>query len=239
MTTIRVSVAIDAINEMDINTALVVTSASAPTSKRAEMPSSICATITVEESSFPKIFIVDFGTSGCTDNQITRKGKLIITLSSPVITTGSKMTVQRVDYSINGLKLEGTIEYTNTTTVETIPQWTKKVINGKLTDLAGRVFTNSGIHTINQSAGFDTPYVLTDNIYEMTEGTHTVTSEKGTLTLTVQETLVKKYSCNFISEGKLKVQGGALNGVIDYGNNGCDSKYTYTHENGSVFSLNM
>jgi hypothetical protein len=37
------------------------------------------------------------------------------------------MTIQRVDYSINGLKLEGTIEYTNTTTVETIPQWSKKL----------------------------------------------------------------------------------------------------------------
>jgi hypothetical protein len=64
----------------------------------------------------------------------------------------------------------------------------------------------------------------------MTEGTHTVTSEKGTLSLTVQETLIKKYSCNFISKGKLKVQGGALNGVLDYGNNDCDTKYTYTHE---------
>ena len=54
VTTIRVSVAIDAITEMDINTALVVTSASAPTSKQAETPSGICATITVEESFFRK-----------------------------------------------------------------------------------------------------------------------------------------------------------------------------------------
>ncbi|MEO7978963.1 hypothetical protein [Flavobacterium sp.] len=182
---------------------------------------------------------MDYGTTGCTDNQITRKGKLIITISGPIINTGSKMIIQRQDYSVNGSKLEGIIEYTNTTTIETVPKWSKKITNGKLTDLAGRVYTNSGMHTINQIAGIDTPYVLTDNIYEMKEGTHTVTSEKESLTLIVLETLVKKYSCGFISKGKLNVQGGALNGVIDYGNNDCDTKYTYTHENGSFFLSNM
>lgn len=239
VTAVGASVAIDATNEMDINTALIVTSGNPPAGKQAENPTGVCAIITVVGTTYPKVFTVDYGTAGCIDNQITRKGKLEITLSGPVITTGSKMTIKRIDYSINGLKLEGTIEYTNTTTVSTIPQWSRKVISGKLTDVIGRVFTNSGMHTIRQTAGVDTPYVLTDNIYEMTEGTHTVTSDKGTLTLTVQETLIKKYSCIYISKGKLKVQGGALNGVIDYGNNECDIKYTYTHENGFVFSLEM
>lgn len=150
------------------------------------------------------------------------------------------MTIERIDYSIKDIKLEGTIEYTNTTTTPTVPQWTRKVTNGKLTDSQGAVYTNSGIYTTKQTAGVDTPFVLSDNVYEITEGTHTVTSSKGeTLTLTVKEPLIKKYSCLFISKGQLKVQGGILNGVVDYGNNDCDALYTYTHENGSSFKLSM
>ncbi|UUF14818.1 MULTISPECIES: hypothetical protein [Flavobacterium] len=240
-TAVSASVVIDAINEMDIKTGLTVSNTN-PAAKPSEASPEACYNIAVTTPNgtpYPKVFTVDYGT-GCTINQITRKGKLKITLSGPVITTGSKMTIERIDYSINGFKLEGTIEYTNTTTVATVPQWSRKVTNGKFTDLLGRVFTNSGIHTIKQTAGVDTPYVLEDNIYEMPEGTHTVTTEKGgTLTLTVQETLVKKYSCEYVSKGKLKIQGGYLNGVIDYGNNDCDAKYTYTHEDGAIYTLVM
>ncbi|WP_316636224.1 hypothetical protein [uncultured Flavobacterium sp.] len=243
VTAVGASVAIDAANEMDISTGLLVTTPTGSTGKTTESATAgTCATITVSPTTdtYPKIFTVDFGTTGCTTNQLTRKGKLKITLSGPVTTTGSKMTIERIDYSINEIKLEGTIEYTNTTTVPTVPQWTRKVTNGKLTNVLGQVFTNSGMHTVRQTAGVDTPFLLDDNVYEMIDGSHTVTSEKGgTLTLTVQETLVKKYSCSFVSKGKLKVQGGFLNGVIDFGNNDCDNKYTYTHENGTVFELMM
>lgn len=237
-TAVGASVAIDAANELDISTGLSVTN-SAATAKSAE---TICATVTVSSPSgqtYPKIYTVDYGTAGCTENLLTRKGKLKITLTGSIITTGSKLIIERIDYSINGLKLEGTIEYTNTTTVATTPQWSRKVTNGKFTDLQGRVYLNSGSHTVRQIAGVDTPYVLTDNIYEMTSGTHTVTTDKNvTLTLTVEETLVKKYSCAYVSKGKLKIEGGLLNGVIDYGNNDCDTKFTYT-QNGLTYNLSM
>ncbi|RZJ55002.1 MAG: hypothetical protein EOO44_02855 [Flavobacterium sp.] len=234
------SVVIDAVNEIDVNTGLQVT-AENTAAKSAENPAGPCATITVDtptDEAYPKIFTVDFGT-GCTVNQITRKGKLKITLTGSVFNTGSKMTIERIDYAINSMKLEGTIEYVNTTTEQTVPKWTRKVINGKLTDLLGRVYTNSGNYTTKQTEGVAT-LTLADNVYEIIEGTHTVTSDNGgVLTLTVQENLVKKYSCEFISKGKLKVQGGYLNGVVDYGNNDCDRKYSYTHENGDVYDLTM
>ncbi|UTN04563.1 hypothetical protein L0669_01355 [Flavobacterium bizetiae] len=243
VSTIGASIAIDATTEMDIKTGLLVSTKTSPTGKVAENAPGLCATVTVTQQnadSYPKVFTVDYGTSGCTDNQIIKKGKLKITLSGPITTTGSKMTIERIDYSINGIKLEGTIEYINSTTVATVPQFTRTVTNGKFTDLAGRVFLNTGTVTVKQTAGVDTPFVLTDNIYEMPEGTHTVTAPNGEkLILTVQETLIKKYSCEFISKGSLKVQGGILNGIIDYGNNECDSKYTYTNENGTSFNLTM
>ncbi|WP_347052843.1 hypothetical protein [Flavobacterium olei] len=242
LTNLGASVAIDATNEMDLNTGLLATT-STPTGKTTET-TAICAAISVTTPNggeYPKVFLLDFGTTGCKDeNNLTRKGKLKITLSGPVTTTGNKMTIERVDYSINNIKLEGTIEYTNTTTVPTVPQWTRKVTNGKLTDLQGGVYTNSGTYTTRQTAGVDTPFVLVDNVYEIPDGTHTVTGATGkTITLTVKETLTKKYSCLFISKGQLKIQSEILNGVIDYGNNDCDSFYTYTHQDGSSFNLSM
>ncbi|MNE58378.1 hypothetical protein D3C80_1534030 [compost metagenome] len=93
---------------------------------------------------------------------------------------------------------------------------------------------------MKQTEGALTPLSLDDNVYEMTQGNHTITKENGsTLTLTVLEPLVKKYSCEYISKGKLELKGEFLNGVVDYGTGDCDAKYTYTHENGLVFSLNM
>ncbi|PBJ13802.1 hypothetical protein [Flavobacterium sp. ACN6] len=241
ITTVGASLAVDAANEMDVNTGLFVTSTPAA-AKTAETPVGLCATITVTTpngTQYPRVFLVDFGT-GCTDNNIIRKGKLKITLSGPIINTGSKMTIERIDYSMSGIKLEGTIEYTNITTVATVPQWTRKVINGKLTDNQGKVYNNSGIYTTKQTAGVETPFVLTDNVYEIPEGTHTVTAADGTtLTLTVKETLIKRYSCLFISKGQLQIKGGILNGVVDYGNDTCDSFYIYTHENGTSFNLSF
>lgn len=245
LTNIGASIAIDTSNEMDLNTALLVTNGASTTGKTAESaPVAVCATITVTtptEEEYPKVFLADFGTTGCKDeNNLTRKGQLKITLSGPITTTGSKMTIDRINYSINSIKLEGTIEYTNTTTEATVPQWNRKVTNGKLIDAQGRVYANSGNYTTKQTAGVDTPFVLADNVYEITDGTHTITAADGTnLTFSVQETLVKKYSCLFISKGKLKVQGGIFNGVIDYGNNDCDAVYTYTNENGASFTLSM
>lgn len=241
-TNLAVSQAIDASTAMDVNTGLLVT-ANSSTAKTAETQPGICAAITVttpEGASYPKVFLLDFGTAGCKDDNLTRKGKLKITLTGPIYTTGSVMSIERIDYYINNLKLEGTIEYKNTTTVATVPQWTRKVTNGKLTDLQGGVYTNSGSYTTRQTAGVDTPSVLADNVYDIIDGSHTVTAPGGTtITLTVLEALTKKYSCTFISKGRLKIQGGIINGIIDYGNNECDAIYIYTHEDGKSYSFSM
>lgn len=241
-TNLAVSQAIDASTAMDVNTGLLVT-ANSSTAKTAETQPGICAAITVttpEGASYPKVFLLDFGTAGCKDDNLTRKGKLKITLTGPIYATGSVMSIERIDYYINNLKLEGTIEYKNTTTVATVPQWTRKVTNGKLTDLQGGVYTNSGSYTTRQTAGVDTPSVLADNVYDIIDGSHTVTAPGGTtITLTVLEALTKKYSCTFISKGRLKIQGGIINGIIDYGNNECDAIYIYTHEDGKSYSFSM
>jgi hypothetical protein len=176
----------------------------------------ICSNITIDKPTvelYPQIFTLDFGTTDDTKNKITKKGKLKVTLKGSLTKIGSEMEVERIDYSINGMKLGGTIVYTNTTNDHTAPQWTGEIENGKFTDLSGKIYTSTGFHTVKQTKGFATTS-SEEAIYEIIEGEYTVmTDAGGKLTLTVQEPLVKKDSSEFISKGKLKIEGGFLNGI--------------------------
>jgi len=240
------SATIDGINELDFQTGTQVTFENA-LSKNASATNvksllGACAVVTIDNvtpNSFPKIITIDFGT-GCTTNGITRKGKLKITLSGLVSTPKSTMKIERENYYVNGMKVEGVILYTNETTTAAVPQWSRTITNGKLTSVDGSVYFNSGSHTIRQTEGASTPLILADNTYEMISGDHMVSKENGAkLTLSVAAPLVKKYDCNYVSKGKLNVKGPLLNGTLDYGNGDCDNKLTYTHENGIVFNLTM
>ena len=231
------SASIDIINELDINTGIEISFDESNSNETAKRAKNSCPTITTVNDAFPKTFNVDFGT-GCTINNIIRKGKLKITFSNYVNESGSTMTIERENYYVNGNKVEGKIEYKNITMNATTPQWTRKVTNGIFTDTKGEVYSNTGFYTIKQTTGVET-LQLNDNTYEMTEGTHTVTKQNGgTITLTVSETLVKKFDCDYISKGKLNVETTLLNGKIDYGNGDCDNNATYT-QNGIIFPFTM
>lgn len=234
------SVSIDLINELDIKTGNEISFIKLTSKKSSKTSASSCAIITMnpETSIFPKTFYVDFGT-GCSSNGVKRKGKLKITFSNPITTIGSTMSIERENYYVNGNKVEGKIIYKNTTENLTIPQWTRTVKDGVFTDTNGKVYVNSGSHTVKQTAGFST-LALDDNTYEMTEGTHKVQHNGGTMILTVSEALIKNYNCDYISKGKLKVESAILDGTIDYGDvdGQCDNNAIYTH-NGIVFPFTM
>jgi hypothetical protein len=233
------SASIDLVNELDIQTGNQVSYEKLTSKKTGKSLTGTCTIVTMDPqtSTFPKTFYVDFGT-GCTTNSITRKGKLKITFSGYITETGSTMTIDRVDYYVNGNKVEGKIVYQNATLSPNVPQWTRTVTGGKFTDTKNEVYQNTGTHTVKQTTGVST-LTLEDNTYEITEGTHTVTKQNGAkITLTVLEPLVKNFSCDYVSKGKLKVESTLLNGTIDYGNGDCDNKGTYT-QNGVVFPFTM
>nr|WP_315200823.1 hypothetical protein [uncultured Flavobacterium sp.] len=233
------SVSIDLVNELDINTGNQISFEKLTAKQTGKSLTASCATVTMDPvtSTFPKTFYVDFE-AGCTTNGITRKGKLKIIFSNYITQTGSTMTIERVNYYVNGNKAEGKIEYKNTTVSPNTPQWTRTVTNGIFTDSKGEVYLNSGTHAIKQTAGVST-LTLDDNTYEMTEGTHSVSKQNGAkITLTVLESLIKNYNCDYVSKGKLKVENTLLNGTIDYGNGDCDKNATYT-QNGIVFPFIM
>jgi hypothetical protein len=58
-------------------------------------------------------------------------------------------------------------------------------------------------------------------------GNHTVTNANGkTRQCYITEALQKKTSCDNIGTGKLKVEGGNHNALVDFGNGDCDKLAT-------------
>lgn len=241
----KASADIDFTNELDFNAGIDVSNDNSSYSNRttsnfASSTVASCANITVNNATpgvFPKVFTVNFGT-GCTYNGMTRSGIITITISNYVMNYGSIMTIQRGEnYYINGRKVEGTVVYENTTTNPTIPQWTRTITNGKITNSAGVVFNHYGTRNVKQTAGVST-LIFADNIYEITSGNHTITKEGGSsLSLTIVEPLIKKYACSHISQGQIDLLGSVLDGILDYGNNECDNLATYTHSSGVVYNI--
>lgn len=243
---VNASADIDLTNELDFNTGIDASSDNSSYSNRnnSQQTNTVapCASVNVDDATvgvFPKVFTIDFG-SGCTNNGITRSGIITITISDYVMNNGSIMTIERGNnYYVNGRKVEGTVVYENTTTNPAFPQWTRTITDGKITNLEGVVFNHYGTRTVKQTAGVST-LILVDNIYEITSGNHTITKEGGSsLNATVVEPLIKKYTCNHISQGQLDLQGNVLDGILNYGNNTCDNLATYTHSNGNVYNITL
>lgn len=201
-----------------------------------------CATISIDNANpgeFPKTITVNFG-SNCTINGITRAGSLTITITDYVMNYGSTMTIVRGnDYYINGYKAEGTIVYENTTTNPSFPSWNRDLTNGKITTPEGKIYTYTDSRSVQLIQGANTA-TLTDDVYKATSGSRTINRPNSTyLNSTILTPLIKSYSCAYISEGTLDLQGSFLNGVLDYGNGNCDNQATYTHSNGQVFNVNL
>jgi hypothetical protein len=190
-------------------------------------------------NNFPLKFKINF-VAGCVNsNGITRSGSLIVELSDYVTTPGSTMKIERENYYVNTRKVEGTITYLNQTTNPNIPTWKRTVTNGKITKVNGDIFSHSGLRIVKLMNGAGTTTLL-DNIYHIMEGTHTIQRPNGTqLTATINETLVKPYTCHHITQGKLGLQGTFLNGVLDYGNGTCDNQAVYTHSNGNSYNITL
>lgn len=179
------------------------------------------AVVTVTPAAgFPKTIVINFG-DGISANGSVRYGKINVVLSDSVRRAGSTAKITFTNYIINGFKKEGTITWTNTSTA-TAKGWQRKVENGKITAPGGRYWLHSGIRDAVQIAGANTPNTLLDDIFLIT-GNHTVTNAAGkTRSSYITEALQKKAVCENIGTGKLRVEGGNSNAVIDFGNGDCD-----------------
>lgn len=196
-----------------------------------------CASVTVTPAiGWPKLIVIDFGTGCTSSNSISRSGKINITLSDSLRKKASTAVLTFDGYYVNGYKKEGTITWTNNSTTTT-KGWERKVENGKITAPNGKYWLHSAVKNIVQTAGWDTPRNLLDDVYSIT-GTSSVTNANNiTRTSTILEALEKKTICENISKGSIQLQGPKHTAVIDFGNGDCDKVATISIDGGTPITF--
>jgi hypothetical protein len=191
-----------------------------------------CPSITVTRPSaamWPRTVTIDYG-SGCSgfyDN--TRSGKILIEVTGPRLTVGSRRTVTFVNYFFNNIKVEGTKvletkEYNSNQKL--IVQ--VKLTGGKLTLPDGKTIERTMDHQREWTAG-----LLTRNIWDdecLVTGTATGKNIDGvTYTNTIVTALNWKRACRFIVAGIVKIERDGKQPVeLNYGDGECDAKAVVT-----------
>jgi hypothetical protein len=191
-----------------------------------------CPSISIDhpaDAVWPKTITVDFG-AGCTglyDN--TRSGKIIIVVTGPRLTTGSKRTVTFDNYFFNGIKVEGTkvvenLGYNNNQNMV----FSVKLTGGKLTLPNGSVIERSVDHQREWVAGFSTKNIWDDEVL-ITGTSSGVTVNGVAYTNTITTALHWKRVCKFIVSGVVKIEReGKDNIELNYGTGECDALATVT-----------
>ena len=187
-----------------------------------------CPTIKVTHplnAAWPKTVTVDYGTgcSGFNDN--TRSGKIMIEVTGPRLTLGSKRTVTFVNYFINNIKVEGTkvLENkgynSNKNLVISV-----KLTDGKLTLPDGKTIERTIDHQREWTAG-----LLTKNIWDdecLITGTATGKNINGVAYKnTIVSALDWKRACRFLVAGVVKIERDGSQPVeLNFGTGDCDAK---------------
>ncbi len=195
-----------------------------------------CATITVtpNDSTYPKTITTDFG-AGCLGRDGKyRSGAIIIHLTAPLRRTGSVVTITFRDYLVNRVHLEGSKVISNLSDPP-VHKWSVEVVGGKVTLPTGRGYAYQSIKVKTQVSGMDTR-IVRDDVYEITGRSQTEFNNGTTITLNTETALVKKVSCPWINDGKLKIRinDRVLNLNYGFPNNGqCDNKALLTWNDGN------
>lgn len=190
-----------------------------------------CPTTTVTpKSGFPRTIVIDYGSS-CTQNGVKRSGKTITVLSGLRSNPGSTAVTTFENFFINDVHKEGTITWTNTSTLGT-RSWQNKLENVKMTTADGKFTIHNGVRDVQQIDGMKTPNNTQDDGFSIT-GSGTVTnSQLVTRKHTILTALERYNNCKWIDKGSIKTESANHYVIVDYGDGKCDQKATVSKDGG-------
>ena len=188
----------------------------------------LCAQIGINRDT--KTITIDFG-DGCQGfGGRVRKGKIIITYTTPFFMPGSVTTTTFQDFYLNNVKVEGTCTLTNISdSVNQAPVFHAVLTDGKLTwpDSTTALRTSDFTKTwIRKQNPYNDEYSLT--------GSASGTTRKGkTYDMEITSPLIFKRACwllrDFIAvQGIKTITSGGITMSIYYGDGTCDRMVTIT-----------
>jgi hypothetical protein len=185
-----------------------------------------CPMVTVDRPDiirWPKVITIDYG-DGCEGfNGRTRSGKIKITITARYKVKGSTKTVELINFTINGLKVEGTKVISNDGRNESGNlTFTVQLTGGKvLTENDEVIITREFTRTREWAAGEKT-FNRWDDVYFITGSSSGINIKGKAYTRTITNPLVKAASCVFIQSGTVvrEVEGRPTS-RLDYGDGKC------------------
>lgn len=197
-----------------------------------------CVVVTESQAAFPKTVTIDYGT-GCTNaNGVTKKGKIIISMSGPLKNVGATREITFDGFVVNDVAISGTRNLENTG----INAANRAVISVNATlNFAKNNLTRTRVidHT-REWVGYETCAVNDDELFISGSGS---VSRMGGIErpYTIEEPIHLKNSCNYPLAGRINI--GALSNrgaIIDFGNDVCDEFAEVTlKRNGNTKVFNM
>lgn len=197
-----------------------------------------CANVTVTPLvGFPKQITIDFGT-GCTNNGITRKGKILITLTDTLRQPNSKAIMTFDNYYVNNFKRGGKITWTNTSVLP-VRSWERRVDTGSITAPNGNQWQHNSIKSITQIQGAATPHIHLDDVFSIS-GAGTTTNAAGvSRSHTILIPVEKAFVCPWPRSGRVKITGPNHFVLLDYGAGTCDNNATISIDGGTPMPIQL
>ncbi len=155
---------------------------------------------------------------------IVKNGKIIINVVGTPLADVFVRTITFENFTINGNLIEGTKVITKTAQY----QFSVTCENGKITFTDGKVYTRSFNRTRTWVDGFDTPYNVWDDVFEVTGSASGINRNGYAYTHTITNPLRIERACRFIVSGTIEVSVNEKTMTLDYGAGTCDNLATIT-----------
>jgi hypothetical protein len=195
-----------------------------------------CATVSFDTTATPKKFTIDFGSTNCLCNdQINRRGKIIVSYVGFYKDSGSTHTITFDNYYVNNNKIEGTKTVKNGGRNSAGNLTFSVTVNGSIiwdpsTYGGGGTSTYNSSRTREWIAGESTS-IWSDDVYLISGTSSGTTRSGGSYTLNTSEPLKVEIGYRHFTDGILEfTPSGKKTRIIDYGypSGGRDSKAQVT-----------
>lgn len=139
-----------------------------------------------------------------------------------------------VDFTINENLVEGVkvIEKTGDYV------FTITLTDGKITFTDGTTYTRNFERTRTWIAGYETPYNVWDDEFEIEGGAYGVNRKGNEYTHTITNPLLIRRTCRWIVQGTILFEVNSQTAELDYGDGECDNVATLT-ANGETYTIKL
>lgn len=169
------------------------------------------------------ITFVDF-VNGNSEFERVKNGTIVVkVLGRPFLETFWRQ-ITFIDFTVNGNLVEGV------KVIEKIGeyQFSITLTDGKITFTDGTTYTRDFVRTRTWVAGFETPFYIWDDEYELEGVANGVNRNEKVYTHTITNPLRIKMNCRWIVQGTIDIVVDNQLAILDYGDGTCDRFATIT-----------